>query len=81
VYSGALVSLNGYFSNIVQYPPAAYRGIMGLQVRNTPEAVEFITQKLIDYLKAHPQQQHYLGKLLLVKAHRIRIRKDSEWPQ
>jgi predicted nuclease of predicted toxin-antitoxin system len=73
-----LISLNGDFSNIVQYPPSAYGGIVGLQVRNRPEAVEIITQKLIGYLKAHPRQSHYPGKLLLVEAHRIRIKKEAE---
>jgi predicted nuclease of predicted toxin-antitoxin system len=73
-----LVSLNGDFSNIVEYPPSAYGGIIGLQVRNRPEAVKIITQRLIKYLSTHPKQSHYPGKLLLVEAHRIRIKKGGE---
>lgn len=69
-----LVSLNGDFSNIVQYPPSAYGGIVALQVRNRPEVVEVITEELIGYLRAHPEREHYRGKLLLIEAHRIRIR-------
>jgi predicted nuclease of predicted toxin-antitoxin system len=34
-----LVSLNGDFADIVTYPPAAYRGIVSLQVRNHPESI------------------------------------------
>ena len=33
-----LVSLNGDFSDIVTYPPSAYRGIVSLQVRNHPRS-------------------------------------------
>jgi predicted nuclease of predicted toxin-antitoxin system len=73
-----LVSLNGDFSNIVQYPPSAYGGIVGLQVRNRPEAVKVITQRLINYLRTHPKQSHCPGGPLLVEAHRIRIKKGVE---
>ncbi len=72
-----LVSLNGDFSNIVQYPPSAYGGIVALQVRDRPEVVEVIAERLIGYLRAHPEQKHYQGKLLLVEAHRIRIREGA----
>ena len=32
-----LISLNGDFADIVSYPPANYKGIIALQVRNHPE--------------------------------------------
>ena len=32
-----LISLNGDFANIFNYPPANYLGIVALQVRNHPE--------------------------------------------
>ena len=75
--NAVLVSLNGDFSNIVQYPPSAYGGIVALQVRNRPEVVEIITEKLIGYSRVHPEQKNYPGKLLLVEAHRIRIREGG----
>jgi len=32
-----LISLNGDFAGIVAYPPAQFKGIIGIQVRNHPE--------------------------------------------
>jgi len=32
-----LISLNGDFADTLNYPPANYKGIMALQVRNHPE--------------------------------------------
>jgi predicted nuclease of predicted toxin-antitoxin system len=69
-----LVSLNGDFADIVSYPPASYKGIVALQVRNHPEAIPQLLSRLEDYLSSHPDTKHYDGKLLLVEAHRIRIR-------
>jgi len=69
-----LLSLNGDFSDIVRYPPANYLGIIALQVRNHPELIPQILQRLIAYLVAHPAPEQYAGTLLLVEAHRIRVR-------
>jgi hypothetical protein len=69
-----LVSLNGDFADIVSYPPAIYKGIVALQVRNHPEVIPQLLSRLKDYLSSHPDMKHYKGKLLLVEAHRIRIR-------
>jgi len=70
-----LVSLNGDFSDIVTYPPSRYKGIIALQVKNHPEVVPALMERLIKYLSIHSKMDHYEGKLLLVEAHRIRIRK------
>jgi hypothetical protein len=69
-----LVSLNGDFADIVTYPPAHYRGIIALQVRNHPEVTPEIVSRLTEYLSVHSSMDHYQGKLLLVEAHRIRVR-------
>jgi predicted nuclease of predicted toxin-antitoxin system len=69
-----LISLNGDFANIFNYPPANYLGIVSLQVRNHPEALPQIVSRLKDYLSANPNMEHYKGKLFLVEVHRIRIR-------
>ena len=61
--------------DIVTYPPLNYRGIIALQVRNHPEVIPAIMQRLLDYLAAHPDMSSYEGQLLLVEAHRIRVRK------
>ncbi len=69
-----LLSLNSDFSDIVRYPPSKYGGIVSMQVRNRPEGLDQITKRLTTYLSTHPEREHYRGKLLLVEAHRIRIR-------
>ena len=69
-----LVSLNGDFSDIVTYPPAAYRGIVSLQIRNHPESILALMNRLLAYCSTYPEMSHYWGKLLPVEVHRIRVR-------
>ena len=70
-----LVSLNGDFADIVMYPPSSYHGIIALQVKNHPEVIPALLTRLVKYLAAHPAMEDYKGQLLLVEAHRIRIRR------
>ena len=69
-----LLSLNGDFSNIVTYPPAMYKGIVSLLVRNHPEIIPQLLERLNAYLSTHQDMGHYSGRLLIVEAHRIRSR-------
>jgi predicted nuclease of predicted toxin-antitoxin system len=69
-----LISLNGDFADIVTYPPANFKGIIALQVRNRPEIIPYIVSRLKEYLLKYESMEHYHGKLFLVEAHRIRIR-------
>jgi len=69
-----LLSLNGDFADIVSYPPADYKGIIALQVRNHPEAIPQLISRLIGFISSHPDRQYFVGKLLLIEPHRIRIR-------
>lgn len=69
-----LVTLNGDFADIINYPPAKFGGIIALQVRNHPETLPAIVMRLLTYLGEHPEREHYTGKLFLVEAHRIRIK-------
>ena len=69
-----LLSLNGDFADIVRYPPAEYKGIIAFQVRNHPEAIPQLISRLVGFISLHPDRQYFLGKLLLVEPHRIRIR-------
>lgn len=69
-----LISLNGDFADIVAYPPANYKGIIALQVRNHPEIIPDLMERLKDYLSAHDNMEHYEGKLLIAEVDRIRIR-------
>lgn len=45
-----LISLNGDFFDIVTYPPSAYDGIIALQIRNHPQSIKQIVNRLIIYL-------------------------------
>jgi predicted nuclease of predicted toxin-antitoxin system len=69
-----LLSLNCDFADIVAYPPAQFGGIVALQIRDHPEITSAVVERLGLYVAAHPHQQHYRGKLLLVEAHRLRAR-------
>ena len=68
-----LISLNGDFADIINYPPANFGGIIALQVRNHPESPA-IVMRLLTYLGEHPESEDWAGKLFLAEAHRIRIK-------
>lgn len=69
-----LVSLNGDFADIVTYPPRQYKGIVALQLRNHPEILPHLLERLVKYLGLQSEMEHYRGKLLVVEVDRIRIR-------
>ena len=69
-----LLSLNGDFADIVTYPPANYKWIIALQVRNHPEIIPDLMERLKAYFSVHDNMEHYKGKLLIVEVHRIRVR-------
>jgi predicted nuclease of predicted toxin-antitoxin system len=69
-----LLSLNGDFADIVNYPPTNYRGIVALRMRNHSEILPKLIARLTAYLKVHTTMDHYRGKLLVVEVDRIRIR-------
>jgi predicted nuclease of predicted toxin-antitoxin system len=69
-----LVSLNGDFADIVNYPPDQYKGIISLQIENHPEIMPSLLKNLNSYLSSHDDMSHYSGKLLIAEAHRIRRR-------
>lgn len=70
-----LLTLNGDFADLIIYPPHQYHGIIALQVKNRPEVIDQILERLNNYFLNHPLQDHYSGKLLLIEPHRIRVRK------
>jgi predicted nuclease of predicted toxin-antitoxin system len=47
-----LISLNGDFADIVSYPPAEYRGIVSIQVRNHPEVIPLFS-KLFSFFDSY----------------------------
>jgi len=72
--SAILVSLNGDFADIVDYPPSEYAGIVAIQLKNHPETIPPLMGRLINFLIENPKQEFYRGKLIIGEAHRIRIR-------
>lgn len=70
-----LLSLNGDFADITTYPPPRYQGIIALQIRNHPEVIPSLMRRLLDFFGVHADMVDYRGRLLLVEAHRIRIRR------
>ena len=69
-----LLTPNGDFADIINYPPANFGGIIALQVRNHPEILPAIVMRLLTYMGENTEREHYKGKLFLVEAHRIRIK-------
>lgn len=69
-----LISLNGDFADIVAYPPADFKGIIALQVRNRPQVISDVMAILTDYLSKNSEMSYYNGKLLVVESYRIRVR-------
>ena len=69
-----LLTLNGDFADIVAFPPALYKGIVAVQLRNRPQLTPALMRRLTSYLESHSAPDHYKGKLLVVEADRIRIR-------
>ena len=70
-----LLSLNGDFSDIVAFPPSDYKGIIALQIKNRTQSIEPLLSRLISYMEGNSELDHYKGLLILVEAHRIRIKK------
>src|SRR3990172_1142057 len=69
-----LISLNGDFSDIVTYPPANYKGVIALQMRNHPEIIRQLMTRSKNYLSAHTDMDYYKGnfrqtRLLMVRVH------------
>lgn len=69
-----LISLDGDFADIINYPPKDFKGIIVLQMRNHPEILPRLLGRLRAYLKSQPAMEHCRGKLILVEADRIRVR-------
>ena len=70
-----LISLDGDFANIIMFPPSEFMGIIALQLKDHPDILPDLMNRLGDYLIAHPEGQHYKGLLLVVNVDAIRIRR------
>jgi hypothetical protein len=70
----ALVSLDGDFADIVNYPPSRYAGIIAIQLHNHPEIIPELMASFTRFLEGQSDPDFFRGKLFLVEPHRIRIR-------
>jgi predicted nuclease of predicted toxin-antitoxin system len=68
-----LLTLDRYFTDIVTYPPAAYKGIIALQIKNRPELLSGIVARLRDHIHVRSDMADYAHKLFIIESYRIRI--------
>ena len=54
-----LLSLDGDFADIITYPPKKYKGIIALQLRNHPEVIPQLIERLNKYIVKNPEMEHY----------------------
>jgi predicted nuclease of predicted toxin-antitoxin system len=63
-----LLSLNGDFSHIVNFPPKDYKGIVALQMHNHAETLPKLVARLTAYLKVHTTAGSCSSSKLIVSA-------------
>ncbi len=68
-----LLSLNGDFAHIVNYPPAHYSGIVAVQLRNDPRNL-VVLQSQLSKIFSGKANEDFRGKLVIVDGTRARIR-------
>lgn len=73
-FGAILLTLNGDFSDLIRFPPEQFKGIISIQLKNHPENIPAICEKLIHYLIDNPDMVNFHGKLVVVEPHRIRVR-------
>jgi predicted nuclease of predicted toxin-antitoxin system len=73
--SRVVLSLDLDFSNILQFPPENYSGMIVLRLRNkSRQAVRAVVERVIQQLEHLP----LVGRLWIVDEHRIRIRRVND---
>ncbi|MEI6705058.1 MAG: DUF5615 family PIN-like protein [Deltaproteobacteria bacterium] len=69
-----LLTLNGDFADLINYPPQRFKGIISIQLKNHPENIPLICEKLRVYIEENRDMADFQGKLVVVEPHRIRVR-------
>jgi len=69
-----LLTLNGDFADLINYPPQRFKGIISIQLKNHPENIPLICEKLRVYIEENRDMADFEGKLIVVEPHRIRVR-------
>jgi predicted nuclease of predicted toxin-antitoxin system len=73
-YEAVLLTLNGDFADLINYPPQQFKGIISIQLKNHPENIPLICEKLRAYIEENSEMANFEGKLIVVEPHRIRVR-------
>ena len=69
----SLISADQDFGNVLNYPPADFQGIV--LIRPPSGAKIAVILRLVDqFLQEEELIKHLVGRLVLVEAHRIRVR-------
>jgi predicted nuclease of predicted toxin-antitoxin system len=68
-----LVSLNGDFAHIVNYPPAKYSGIIAIQLKNDPRNLVQLKEQLAKLFDSKTNHD-FIGKLVIVDNQKFRVR-------
>jgi len=69
-----LLTLNGDFADLINYPPQRFKGIISIQLKNHPENIPLICDKLLVFIEENSDMAGFEGKLVVVEPHRIRVR-------
>jgi predicted nuclease of predicted toxin-antitoxin system len=69
-----LLTLNGDFADLINYPPQMYKGIISIQLKSRPENIPAICERLGRLFDMHHEMNDFKGKLYVVEAHRMRVR-------
>ncbi len=69
-----LLTLNGDFADLLNYPPQKYLGIIAIQLKSRPDQIPVICTMLTRLLSDHTELSHFKGRLFVVEPHRIRMR-------
>ena len=71
-----LITMDGDFADLVRFPPENYGGIIALQMKNHPEVIPQILDRLFAFMAE--AAEHVPGRLIIVEPHRIRLRPPVE---
>jgi len=68
-----LLTEDGDFGNIIQYPPANYKGIVVIQMKK-PDQMPDLQIRLKQLIESYKKSDDYQQKLFVLDPHKIRIR-------
>lgn len=69
-----VLTFDGDFGNIVNFPPHQFGGIVLLMMRDNAAAYQSLLDQLDRLLKEHAEQDWYVGRTVVVDTYRFRWR-------